>query len=427
MRKIFVAFAIWGALWALGCNAAPPKDASDCTKPTAAPSGGMETLVSPTVMPDGQVTFRLCAPQASNVVVRGSFPNPYEPVTVTMAKDASGRWSGTAGPLPPEIYAYNFYIDGVAALDPLNAHSQRDGKRISNTFIVPGAKSGLYAVQTVPHGTVSQIWYKSASLELQRRTYIYTPPGYEAGSARYPVLYLLHGGFGDEDAWSSNGRASQILDNLIADGRMVPMIVVMPNGNATQSASPDIVEESVPQGSFMSTEFPESIVADLIPFVDRTYRTLPDRTHRAIAGLSMGGAHAFWAAFHHLDKFAWVESMSGGYMIIPGGGIEASKPTDPNIPAVFRLPMAIDPVKLIANLPDLTQDANAKLSLFTMTSGEKDRLLPQQRALQVALATKGINVRAIEVPGFSHEWGFWRIALADLLTRLFRTTDPKAH
>lgn len=424
---MFIGLTIGGALSVLSCQAAPLKDGGDCSKAAGMPPGVMGTLASPVVMPDGLVTFHLCAPQASNVVVRGSFPNPYEPLTVTMTKDASGRWSGAAGRLAPELYNYNFYIDGVAALDPLNAHTQRDGMRVGNTFIVPGAASGLYAVRDIPHGTVSQVWYPSTSLKLQRRTYVYTPPGYEQGGVRYPVLYLLHGGFGDEDAWSSNGRASPILDNLIAEGRMLPMIVVMPNGNATQRAAPNTEEEYVLQGSFMSMDFADSIVTDLLPFVDRTFRTLPDRSHRAIAGLSMGGAHALWAAFHHLDQFAWVESMSGGYMIIPGGGVEASKPTDPSIPAIFRLPKEIDPVKLIANLPDLTQDANSKLRIFSMTIGEKDRLLPQQRALQAALAAKGINVKATEVAGFSHEWGFWRLALADMLTGLFRPAGPSAR
>jgi enterochelin esterase family protein len=343
-----------------------------------------------------------------------------------MTKDESGRWSGTAGPLPPEIYFYNFFIDGVPAVDPSNAHSRRDGMRIGSTFTVPGASSTLYAVHAVSHGTVSQVWYNSPSLKLQRRTYVYTPPGYENNGERYPVLYLLHGGMGDEDAWSSNGRVSQILDNLIAEGRMTPIIVVMPNGNATQSASPDLIEESEPMGSFFTTAFPDSLVADLLPFVDRSFRTLPDRSHRAIAGLSMGGAHALWAAFHHLDKFAWVESMSGGYMIIPGAGIEASKPTDPNIPENFRMPMAIDANKLIAALPDLTQDANSKLSMFTLAVGGKDRLLPQQRALQKALSARGIDVKAIEVPGYSHEWAFWRVSLVDMLVHLFRTTAAKS-
>jgi enterochelin esterase family protein len=208
---------------------------------------------------------------------------------------------------------------------------------------------------------------------------------------------------------------------------MVPTIVVMPNGNATQSASPDLIQENEPMGTFFTTAFPDSLVADLLPFVDRTFRTLPDRNHRAIAGLSMGGAHAVWAAFRHLDKFAWVESMSGGYMIIPGTGIESSKPGDPNIPENFRMPMAIDADKLIATLPDLTRDANARLRMFVLTSGANDRLLPQQRAFQTALAAKGIKVKATEVPGYSHEWGFWRLALVDMLPRLFRMPEAKSQ
>jgi enterochelin esterase family protein len=423
MRKLAVGFALWATLGAIACEAAAQQAPANPGKPVTASPGGTEALDSPTVAPDGRVTFRLRAPEASRVEIRGNFPTPFEPVTVPLTRDAQGVWSGTTEPLAPEIYAYNFFIDGVPALDPANAHSRRDGMRIGSSFIVPGARSAPYAVKAVPHGTVSQIWYDSPSLKLARRTYVYTPPGYEGGRDRYPVLYLLHGGMGDEDAWSSNGRAPQILDNLIAEGRIAPMIVVMPNVNATQAASPDYIEEGEPQGSFLTMDFPDSLVTDLLPFIDRTYRTRPDRAHRAIAGLSMGGAHAFWAAFHHLDKFAWVESMSGGYMIVPGAGVESSIPTDPKIPANFRIPMALDPDKLLATLPDLTPAANARLSLFTMASGDKDMLLPQQRALQTTLAARGITVRAVEVPGFGHEWAFWRIALIDMLPRLFRPAE----
>jgi enterochelin esterase family protein len=389
----------------------------------AVPADIFGNPISPTVTADGRVTFRLKAPDAAHVEVRGSFSHPFQPQTVSMTRDAEGVWTGTAGPLSPEIYAYNFYVDGVAALDPGDAHSRRDGMRLGSTFVVPGPRSDPYTVKPIPHGTVSQIWYSSPSLKLARRTYIYTPPGYEGGSKRYPVLYLLHGGLGDEDAWSSNGRAPQILDNLIADGKIVPMIVVMPNVNATQSASPDYAQENEPLGSFFSMDFPDSLVSDLIPFVDKSYRTRPDRTSRAIAGLSMGGAHALWAAFRHLDKFAWVESMSGGYMIFPGAGVEGSAPTHSSIPANFRMPMMIDPDKLLAKLPDLTPAANARLSMFTLTIGDKDGLLPQQRALQSALSARGIKVKTVELPGYSHEWAFWRIALVDMLPRLFRKLD----
>lgn len=417
MRHLALALSITAAFCAGPCMAAadsPVAQGSDATTDMF----GMP--ISPVVAPDGRVTFRLKAPDATRVEVRGSFPNPYTPAIVSLAKDAQGIWTGSTEPLEPQTYSYTFVVNGVATPDPGNPHSQRDGARLTSRFIVPGARSDAYRVKEVPHGTVAQFWYPSPSLKLTRRAYIYTPPGYEQGSKRYPVLYLLHGGLGDEDAWTSNGFVPQILDNLIAAGKIAPMIVIMPNVNATQSASPDYAGAPEPMGSFLNMAFPDSLVSDLIPYIDKTYRTRADRNDRAIAGLSMGGAHAVWAAFHHLDKFAWVESMSGGYMIIPGAGVEGSASAKSNLPAAFRLPMSIDADKLIAQLPDLTVSANTKVSMFTMTIGEKDSLLPQQRAFQAALEKRGIKVRAIETPGYSHEWAFWRLSLVEMLPRLFQ-------
>jgi enterochelin esterase family protein len=371
------------------------------------------------------VTFRLAAPQASSVEVRGSFPNPFQPATIAMLKDANGEWTGTSGPLGAEMYSYNFYIDGVPALDPGNSHFKRDGAKISSTFIVPGPQSNLYAVQKVPHGTVSSIWYDSPKLGKARRTVVYTPPGYESSNKRFPVLYLLHGGMGDEDSWLGNGRAPQIVDNLIAAGKILPMIVVIPNVNASQTASSDYIQEDEPQGSFFNMDFPDSLVTDLIPFIDRTFRTRPGSPNRAVAGLSMGGAHALWAAFRHPDTFGWVESMSGGYMIMPGLGLASSITNNPQIPPQYRLPSAIDPDKVFTVLPGLTASAAAKMRMFTLVIGEKDMLLGQQRTMKSALLSKGIKADISEVPGYSHEWTFWRKELVEMLPRLFRPDQRK--
>jgi enterochelin esterase-like enzyme len=422
MRVVALGFVLWGAIGPVAFCAEHQKAIVDRVPPVT-PVGAIDKIISPIVTPDGRVTFRVRAPQASNVEMRGSIPSAFAPVSMPLIKDADGVWSATSGPLEPDIYFYNFIIDGVPALDPNNAHTRRDGMRIASTFIVSGARSAPYVVKAVPHGTVSQVWYDSPSLKLRRRADIYTPPGYEHSDQRFPVLYLLHGGFGDEDAWVSNGRVPQILDNFIAEGRIAPMIVVMPNGNATQSASPDYIEEMEPQGSFFSMEFPDSLVSDLVPFIDATYRTRSDRSDRAIAGLSMGGAHALWAAFHHLETFAWVESMSGGYMILPNAGVYGTEPAGATFPGGLRMPMAIDPGKVLADLPELTPGANARLSLFALAVGVNDGLAPQQRTLQAELAAKGIKVEVIEVPGYSHEWSFWRTALVDMLPRLFRPRE----
>ena len=394
-------------------QAPPPPAAAPASPPIAAPNA-----LSPELQPDGRVTFRLAAPDAVKVELRGSFRGAV-PFPTPMSKGADGLWSATIGPLTPGFFTYEFSVDGVRALDPRNPHTRRDGMNVASVLMVQGAASDLLAVKNVPHGTVAQIWYPSPSLKLTRRTVVYTPPGYEGGRSRYPVLYLLHGGGGDEDAWLSNGRVAQILDNLIAEGRVRPMIVVMPNGNATQSASADYMTVTEPTGSFLNMAFADSLATDLVPFIDRTYRTLADRDDRAISGLSMGGAHAVWAAFHHIDQFAWVDSMSGGYMIIPGAGVYTAT-ANPATPPGFKLPTGIDADKLVGVLPDLTPAANAKLKLFVMTIGANDGLAPQQLALKAALDARGIKSEASVIPGYNHEWPFWRISLIDLLPRLFK-------
>lgn len=423
MRHLITALAWWGALVPTLATATPQSGSTEPSKPAAAPQSPFAPVaVSPTIADDGRVTFRLNAPAATLVEVRGSFPDPYKPATVTMTKDANGLWSGTSDQLSPELYSYTYFIDGVPALDPGNSHVKRDGSAISNTFIVPGPRSDLYRAKQVAHGTVAAIWYDSPKLGRARRTLVYTPPGYERGTKRYPVLYLLHGGMGDEDSWLGNGRAPQILDNLIAAQKIKPMIVVFPNGNASQTASQDYIEEFEPQGSFLNMDFPDSLATELVPFIDKSFRTERISGDRAVAGLSMGGAHAIWAAFRHTGTFDWVESMSGGYMIMPGLGDENSLISDPRIPVVYRLPMAIDPAKISEVLPALTPATVAKMRMLKFVVGEKDRLLPQQRTLQSVFKEKGINAEFFEAPGFSHEWAFWRMELIEMLPKLFRSS-----
>ncbi|AMY09238.1 Carbohydrate acetyl esterase/feruloyl esterase precursor [Luteitalea pratensis] len=250
-----------------------------------------------------------------------------------MTRGEDGVWSATIGPLKPEYYVYVYVVDGVQTLDPQNIFHVRDGRRYGNALRIAGEFTRNYAVNDVPHGTVSLVWYPSPALKMTRRLYVYTPPGYETGTARYPVLFLLHGGGGDEDAWTALGRAPQIMDNLIAQGKAKPMIVVMTNENANQTAAPDFVPAPPPapgsgnpmQGTAM-LDFPTSIITDLVPFVDQAYRTLPDRENRAIAGLSMGGAMTLLAAFNNLDTFAWVGIFSAGLPPMPGVRVQIAPP-----------------------------------------------------------------------------------------------------
>jgi enterochelin esterase-like enzyme len=380
-------------------------------------------IVSPEILSDGRVTFRLLAPDARSVSVTGDWPGGIHTTTTPMAKDEKGVWSVTVGPLKPEFWIYTFNVDGVTTIDPRSVFTRRNTTRIENWLLVPGPESADYAVNAVPHGTVSQVWYPSNVGEATRRTTVYTPPGYERGADRYPVLYLLHGGSGDEDAWIECGRAVQILDNLIAQGKATPMIVVMPNGNVTRIASPDLVAAppALPanQDPGRFRRFPESLVKDLVPFVDGNYRTRADREHRAVAGLSVGGAQTMYAAFNHLDLFAWVGAFSGGYPVMPGVAIDVPPP--PNA-ASLRGPditKTLDPAKFAALLPQLDA-ANSRLRLLYISIGTADALQETHKVVKQVLQGRGVKYTLQEFPGYIHEWPVWRLSLRDLLPRLFR-------
>jgi enterochelin esterase family protein len=431
-RTTFLALLAFAAVQLAWAQSVPQEGARPVTAPNSqlgplAPNA--KIVKSPELLPDGRIIFRLIAPEAQKVTLHANFPSGYEPSILPLIKDEDGVWSITVGPLAAETRFYNFYVDGVPALDPSNPHTRRDGINVASTLIIPGGGAAFESVNDVPHGTVALIWYPSPSLALTRRATLYLPPGYESSKRRYPVLYLLHGAGGDEDAWTSNGRAPQILDNLIASGKALPMIVVMPNGNANQSASQDYVTLSAPpnppgSSASMTMAYPDSLVSDLIPFIDRTYRTQSDREHRAIAGLSMGGGQTMWAAFHHLDLFAWIETMSATVTIIPGAGLKVPPP--PNA-AELRAPgltESFDPDKLLAALPDLKPAANAKLRRFAITIGEHDGLTTQFALLKKTLDEQGIHVTATVVPGYIHEWAFWRFALIDMLPKLFQPAEP---
>ncbi|HEY3384539.1 MAG TPA: alpha/beta hydrolase-fold protein [Vicinamibacterales bacterium] len=389
-----------------------------------APRQGPPRVVSPEVLPDGRVTFRLLAPGATSVSVTGDWPGGIDSTTTPMVKDDKGVWSATVGPLKPEFWIYTFSVNGVTTLDPRNVNTRRNTDKIENTLLVPGPESADYIVNAVPHGTVSLQWYPSPAVNETRRAYVYTPAGYENGTERYPVLYLLHGGSGDEDAWSSCGRASQILDNLIAKRKAQPMIVVMPNGNTTRIAAPDLVPAppALPanQDPGRFRRFPASLVKDLVPFIDKIYRTRTDREHRAIAGLSVGGAQTMYVAFNNLDLFAWVAAFSGGYPVMPGAAIDVPPP--PNAASLKGPDIArsIDPVKFAALLPQLDSSANDKLRLLYISIGTADTLQAAHAAVKQVLKDEGMKYTLMEFPGYIHEWPVWRVSLKDLLPRLFQ-------
>jgi enterochelin esterase-like enzyme len=394
----------------------------------APPSGG-PVVRSPETLPDGRVTLRLLAPKATEVRLNGEWPDGRN---VAMTKDENGVWSVTAGPLKPELWMYSFTIDGTRAIDPRNVNTARDGANYLSTFVISGPGAAPYQVNDIPHGSLNIDWYPSPSLKMTRRVYVYTPAGYSSGTQRYPVLYLLHGGGGDEEAWSTMGRTPQILDYLIAQGRTKPMIVVMTNGNADQAAAQNLVPpvprpggmSNSPTGAVVSQAFPESLVADVVPYIDKTYRTLPDRQNRAVAGLSMGGAQTAYTALTHPEKFAWVGCFSGAYPVWPGARkIVEMGPVAPSRSGPGkneRLNMeAVD--KLFPSV----NGKSAEFRLFYVAAGLDDFVLESGRDFLDWLKSRDIRYVNVETPGYAHVWPFWRVALMDLAPRLFQPASKQ--
>jgi len=233
--------------------------------------------------------------------------------TEDMVKGPNGVWELTIDAPEPEIYTYNFIVDGVSVNDPLNNQVQRDGNRYLNMLFIPGERSENYYECDGPHGTLTYRWYDSALLGISRRMAVYTPYGYEKNTKqKYPVLYLLHGGGGDEEAWPSMGRAVQILDNLIAKGLAVPMIVVMPNGNANQRAAQTLKLPNDGNAQGQQNAYVNSLVKEIVPFIDKEYRTIAKADGRAISGLSMGGGHTTAATLNYPGVFSYICPLSCG-------------------------------------------------------------------------------------------------------------------
>jgi enterochelin esterase-like enzyme len=367
--------------------------------PAPMPPPQQRRILSPEVHPDSRVSFRLIAPGATEVLVSGEWQKAGE--RQKLVKGDSSEWLLTVGPLKPEFYGYTFVVDGVQTIDPSNARTKRDGVRYFSTFIVSGAESDLYSVKAVPHGTVSKVWYESPTLKLNRRMYVYTPPGYENDKGSYPVLYLLHGGGGDEDAWTANGLAPVILDNLIAQGKAKPMIVVMPNGNANQSAAsidapPSLV--AAPQGppapgtpNPLAGKFEESMVKDIIPFIESHYRVLRTKNDRSVAGLSMGGAHTQRIVLNNPDMFNYIAIFSAGIR---------------------------EPNEELENQFKALKTKNPKL--FYVGVGVDDRLAYNgSKNLADILKKNDFKYTYNETSG-GHTWANWRIYLSNLAPELFQ-------
>ena len=357
-------------------------------------------IVSPEIHDNHTVTFRIQAPKAVKVQVVGDcIPTG----VADLVENKEGVWEyTTAEPLKPELYTYAFQVDGLRMNDPSNVYMVRDIATVSNVFIVGGERAYLYKVNDVPHGTVSKVWYESPSLGISRRMTVYTPAGYETSGKRYPVFYLLHGMGGDENAWSELGRATQILDNLIAQGKAEPMIVVMTNGNAAMEAAPgesSLGWEQQPtfqlpktmEGSF-ETHFPE-----VVKFVEKNYRTKKGKSHRAIAGLSMGGFHSLHISKQYPDMFDYVGLFSAATM--------SGKAEDSPVYADLEGKLAVQFGK--------------KPSLYWIAIGKDDFLYQMNVEFRRLLDKEGYPYEYLENEG-GHVWRNWRIYLTEFVPRLFR-------
>jgi enterochelin esterase-like enzyme len=366
------------------------------------------TRSSMEVLPDNRVKFSLSAPDARDVRITGEWMTGYGSISMEngvmkrgpivseqLVKDATGLWSLTLGPVKPNSYGYSYIIDGVMVTDPSNVIVKRDGATLLSVLFIPGKESDYIDVKEVPHGSLNRVWYNSPTLNMQRRMLVYTPAGYENSKEKYPVLYLLHGGSIDEEGWTTMGKAHLILDNLIAQGKAKPMIIVMPNGYANQTAAPGegpVVKNVPAPGMAVSYgAFEKSLVKDIIPFIESAYRAIPTKEGRAITGLSMGGMHSFNITVNNPDLFAYIGVFSAGV-----------RNTTPEIEQQIETLKASKP------------------KLYWVGCGVTDPLAyTGTKALVELLKKHNLNYVYRESEG-AHTWFTWRVYLAEFAPLLFK-------
>jgi len=370
-------------------------------------SAGRNQIISPEIHPDNTVTFRLNAPNATTVTLSGDWMTSegFRRVTKEMVKGPDGIWNYTTEALSPELYTYSYNVDGISMKDPSYAHTIRDVANVMNYFIIGGGDySDLYKVNKVKHGTVSYPWYDSPTSGKVRRIAVYTPAGYENSRENYPVLYLMHGIGGDEEAWLGLGRTAQIMDNLIAQGKAKPMIVVMPNGNISQEAAPGEGSEGFVTPSFMlpntmDGKFEESF-KDIIQFVESSYRVKTAKEYRAIAGLSMGGYHTCYVSQNYPGTFDYMGLFSPALN---------NKPEDhPESPAYQDLDRK------------LMEQKNNGYKLYWIAVGKNDVgiLVQGIQDFRGKMDKIGMKYDYVLTDG-GHTWKNWRVYLSDFAQKLF--------
>jgi enterochelin esterase-like enzyme len=353
---------------------------------SAQPQRTVDTLVSPEIHPDRTVTFRIRAPKAAEVGLYGDWL-PVGKLT-PMTRDAEGVWSITAGPIDATGHLYWFNVDGMVMADPVNPKIKLRQRTSASLLEVPANPTAPWSMRDVPHGAVVTEWQKSPVLNRTEKIVLYLPPGYEKGSARYPVLYLVHGGGDIPDSWTNAGNANLILDNLIADRKAAPMIVVMPAGHAApygQSGQP-------PNNAEL---FDRYLLQDVMPLVESRYRTAAGARKRAMAGLSMGGGLTITTGFSHPELFSALGIFS------------------PGIPRDFETRFE----KTLADAKGL----NAKLGVIWIACGDQDTTVqfPRVKSFKEVLDKSGVKATLRTIDGGAHTWPVWRLCLSEFAPMLF--------
>jgi enterochelin esterase-like enzyme len=390
--------------------------------------GSGAVVKSPEVGADGRVTFRLRAPNAKEVIVsvgRGRLP---------MEKNEQGVWSATSAALGPDYYTYSLIVDGFTTNDPVNRQVQTSFGSFQSMFVVTGPQP-WFPHPGVPRGAVTRHPFHSAVANDDRDFFVYTPAGYDARRAHaYPVFYLLHGLGDDAERWMNSGGANVILDNLIAEGKAVPMVVVTTLGYGVNNGPAGAMAPENISG------YTEILLDEVMPMVDKAYNVAKNREQRAIAGLSMGGAETLYTGLNHLDKFAWLGSFSGAFVMWPGANAQTAAAPEPAAPpetAAGVVPagapatgaptrggrggvQSMDPAAFAKNFPTLDAKANAQIKMLWIACGTADSLIGVNRQFKTWLKSKNVHFTEQEVPDIGHVWPLWRQNLTDIAQKLFQ-------
>jgi enterochelin esterase-like enzyme len=406
----------------LGARQTPAPPAASPAAPSApGPQrgrGGLPAVKSPELGTDGRVTFRLRAPGAKEVVVNVAGRR------LPLERNDQGVWTVTTDPLAPDYYTYTFGVDGTTMNDPANRQVQTSFGSFQSMLVVPGPQPWLPAAG-VPRGAITRHAFHSAVANDDRDFYVYTPPGYEARRASaYPLVFLLHGLGDDAERWMNGGGANVILDNLIAQGKATPMVMVTTLGYGVDNGPAGAMAPENLSG------YTRILLEEVLPMVERSYNVSRSREQRAIAGLSMGGAETLYTALNHLDKFAWIGSFSGAFVMLPGAGArDGGPPAGPAAPPAADAaagrggrgaPPVLDEAIFAKNFPRLDAKANSQIKMLWIVCGTADSLIGVNRQLKGWLKSKNVAFTELEVPDVGHVWPLWRQNFADFAQKVFR-------